>query len=231
MSRSIEQVFADMEADHAAKAASLGLTPSEYSSQLAAEAQAKRDAVAASDRARERRNAGERFQGRIQDGLLDSIVREDAALISTKAWEAVCKWKDSDKPILVLCGGTGSGKTVAVARYAIDKRYFQSLRAIRIGAHYEQWTSDRESKIEALDLRASLLIIDDLGQEAQEDRRSFAALEEIVDSRQSMKTRTIFTTNLTPEQIKARYPERMLSRLAQCAMVVSIPANDMRRSK
>lgn len=223
--------LAELKAQRDAKAAALGLTPDQYSAKLEADAHEENRQREARDRYDRRLSGAAHFRGRMPDDLLEAIVRDRTTVLDTKAWEAVCKWKTSDRPILVLCGGTGSGKTVAVARHAIDEGAFQSLRAIRVGAHYEQWTSDRDSKVEPLNLRTRLLIIDDLGQEAQEDRRSFAALEEIVDSRQSMKTRTIFTTNLTPEQIKARYPERMLSRLAQCAMVVSIPANDMRRSK
>jgi DNA replication protein DnaC len=81
----------------------------------------------------------------------------------------------------------------------------------------------------ALDLGADLLVVDDLGQEPIEDRRAMPAIEEVLDSRQSERTRTLITTNLDADAIRDRYSERIRSRLAQNAKLFAVPGDDRRR--
>lgn len=183
--------------------------------------------------ARKRRESLIRSVGdRVTDDVRTSIV-EGRPLGDTDAWRAVQAWLTSSQPAIILAGPTGSGKTVAAIRALADWRgSTQFVRALRIGAHFERWSSDREDKIMPLDVGVGLLVVDDLGQEPLDDRRSLPALEEIVDARQSARTRTIFTTNLTAEQYGARYSDRMRSRLFQAAgTLTTIHTHDLRRAR
>lgn len=186
--------------------------------------------VEADAKERERRSRACRaVVGRVPDSVLAGIVAK-APSTSTKALEAARAWFGSDRPTLVLCGGVGAGKTVAAIRVMVDAGVTaQFVRAVQIGAHWERWTSDRESHVPPLDVGCGFLVVDDLGHEPLEDRRSMAALEEIVDARQSMRRRTVFTTNLSNAQILERYSERIRSRWAQSARVIRIDADDARR--
>jgi len=170
--------------------------------------------------------------GQVGPRVSDEIARRIVAgegLLDTSAHLAVCKWLETDRPTLVLMGGTGAGKTVAAVRAMHTRQRTQFIRALRIGAHFERWASDRESNVVALDLGADLLVVDDLGQEPIEDRRAMPAIEEVLDSRQSERTRTIITTNLSPDAIRARYSDRICSRLAQNGRFVPVDDDDRRR--
>lgn len=168
------------------------------------------------------------LRGRLTEQAEAAIV--DQTLADTQALAAVREWLAGRKPVLILSGGTGCGKTVAAA-WALATREgpFQAIRAVRLGSAWERWSSDREDGVEALRLWVDTMLVDDLGQEPIEDRRVVPAVEELFDSRQSPRTRTIVTTNLSPAQMRERYSERVLSRWAQGAMVVHVKGTDLRR--
>jgi DNA replication protein DnaC len=170
----------------------------------------------------------EQVGSRVSDDVARRLVAGEG-LDDTPAHVAVRDWLASDRPTLVLSGGTGVGKTVAAVRAMMTRTRVQFIRALRIGAHFERWASDRESNVVALDLGADLLVVDDLGQEPIEDRRAMPAIEEVLDSRQSERTRTLITTNLDADAIRDRYSERIRSRLAQNAKLFAVPGDDRRR--
>lgn len=169
------------------------------------------------------KSIGPRFTDDVARGLVDG-----AGLADTVAHLTVREWLASSKPTLVLSGGTGTGKTVAAMRAILEADSFQFLRAIRIGAHYERWSSDREDDVEPIRFGVALLVVDDLGQEPIDDRRVMPAIEEVLDQRQSERTRTLITTNLSADQLRSRYSERIVSRLRQNATVKILGASDMR---
>jgi DNA replication protein DnaC len=166
---------------------------------------------------------------RISDDVAHRL-RMGEGLEDTEAHRAVCEWMAGEKPTLVLTGGTGVGKTVAAVRAMLTASRAQFVRALRIGAHFEPWSADREAGIAPLNLGVDLLVIDDLGQEPIEDRRAMPAIEEALDARQSKKTRTLITTNLDTTGIRSRYSERIRSRLAQNAALVGLGGTDKRRA-
>ncbi len=194
-------------------------------------AEARRaEAEVLADAARHRRAVVSSLLGRLRpdvaEALLVGKLRETDAVRTVRAWLA------TDKPTLVLSGGTGAGKTVAAA-LALCERIgsFQVLRAPRLGAAFERWQSDREDGAEALRVNVATLLVDDLGLEPLDDRRVPLALEEIFDARQTASRRTVVTTNLSRDAMRARYSDRVLSRLAQNAAVVPVDGDDMRRQR
>lgn len=169
------------------------------------------------------------MSGRLRPETEAAIIAGEG-LADTPALSAVREWLAGDRPVLILSGGTGAGKTVAAAwALAAREGAFQALRAVRLGSAFERWSSDREDGVEALRLKVSTMLVDDLGQEPIEDRRVIPAIEELFDARQTPRLRTLITTNLSRDQIRQRYSERVISRLAQNAKVVQVSGTDLRR--
>jgi DNA replication protein DnaC len=82
-----------------------------------------------------------------------------------------------------------------------------------------------------LRLGVPLLVVDDLGLEPLDDRRAAVAVEELFHARQSEDVRTIVTTNLTPDEARRRYSERVFSRLAQSGRWWNLSGDDIRRRR
>lgn len=169
------------------------------------------------------------FGGRLRPSIAEALV-EGHGLGDTSAVQAARAWLRGSRPVLVLSGGTGTGKTVAAAWSLCERpSAFQVLRAVRVGAAFERWQNDREEGVDALRLYVPTLLLDDLGQESLDDRRVEPAIEEIFDARQSPRLRTIVTTNLSTEAMRSRYSDRVISRLAQNATVIRVDGADLRR--
>ena len=83
-----------------------------------------------------------------------------------------------------------------------------------------------EQTIEDLMDSTDLLIIDDLGTEI-ETAANISLLEETVDRRFRRKQSTVISTNLTPEDIRHRYIERIGSRLL-CYQTLPFGGGDLR---
>ena len=118
---------------------------------------------------------------------------------------------------MLLYGPTGTGKTflcncIAGALmkegwavvYMTAAEYFRLMADIAFGRS--------EQTIEGLMDSTDLLIIDDLGTEI-ETAANVSLLEETIDRRFRRKQSTVISTNLTPEDIRHRYIERIGSRL------------------
>lgn len=129
----------------------------------------------------------------------------------------VHEWLGTDltnayKPVLVLAGRTGVGKTVAAAAALADLggeflKATQLLVAMRDHSdHYEMQRRLRTSR---------LVVVDDIGTERDPDALG-SALYELIDSRlDDFDRRTLLTTNLTPEQLFQRLDERTADRLRE----------------
>jgi DNA replication protein DnaC len=142
------------------------------------------------------------------------------ALCAVRAWLA----RPVAPPVLVLSGGTGTGKSVAAAwalaenRTGIWRTAAQLCRtfAASFGDQYE----DQE-----LCFTAGLLVADDVGAELEREReRMGATLVELLEHRKrsARYMRTIISTNLNRAAFERRYAsERLLSRMAREAGVVA----------
>jgi DNA replication protein DnaC len=189
----------------------------------------------------ERLEAAREADQRALDARMDAErrrFRRDRAQIPPRLWEkldagldseaaqAVARFVASDATFLVLAGKVGCGKTAAACS-ALDKRggkFMKAAGVTRARFNDEQWNEV---------LRATVLVIDDLGTESL-DQGGWAAgaLAELFDHRYDWQAKTILTTNLDPDAFKARYCEadggRFLSRLREAGVFEAIAQDSLR---
>jgi len=131
--------------------------------------------------------------------LVAGTVRQTVAL------EAADRWADGDRLLLVLSGDKGRGKTLAAARMV--HRFGGLLLEASLLCDEGWWlTQGRRSSITRAtrdDLAlAPLLVIDDLGQEAESRRAHTAeAVSTLIQHRTRKGLRTVITTNLLAEPV------------------------------
>lgn len=144
-----------------------------------------------------------------------------ADVITTDATRAIFR----DVDILVLAGGPGRGKSVAACAWLC---LGQSIRWVTAGSLSRGIAYD-EDAFNAL-ARAGRLVIDDLGTEYQDQKdRYLATLSELLDARYGNQRPTCLTTNLGPDEFKARYGERLASRINEDGAFIVCGGEDLRR--
>lgn len=118
---------------------------------------------------------------------------------------------------LLFTGQSGLGKTylmhavahrVTARGYAVE--YLSAFRLLEImrRAYFE----NNASLLDAL-IAVPLLLIDDLGTEPLMENITVTQLFNLLNERQNRRAHTIISTNLTIPELKARYTERIASRL------------------
>ena len=173
--------------------------------------------------------AGVPVVGAIEAALADG----GATLRRTKPLDVMRRWLASNDvpPILVLSGGTGSGKSVAAAYAVAQLRgglWYSAPQIARIFAASFGDQYDEQRKVHD----AALLVVDDVGTET----KIGTALIEILESRKRSARimRTIISTNLNAQEFARRYPDpRIASRMLPTAGAVAwldCPGVDMRRT-
>ena len=222
------------------EAARRGVTVDELDAVLAAEAERterKRREQQAEARARAARARREdiidryapRVPARVRQMFIDDKLEDYPALIATRAWLG------QDESFLLLCGGTGAGKTIA-ALWALTRLRGMLVLSPSLGAVIEPWSSDLERGVKHMEpSEYPLVVLDDLGIERISDERWCVGFDELIDARVGLRDavplRTIITTNLTAKDIKARYSERARSRIRASSTLISLPTKDMRTEK
>lgn len=203
----------------AAKARLAAVEPAE-AERLEAETQARIEAATAEEQARTKRRR--RDAAEIPPRVAACL---DAAKV-TDALAAVQRFLGTDRTFLVLAGAVGCGKTIAACS-ALDAKGGKFVKAAAITrARFD------DERWEAL-LRASVLVVDDLGTESM-DAKGWAAgaLAELFDYRYDWQSKTILTTNLDADAFKARYCEqdggRFLSRLREAGVFEAIAQGSLR---
>ena len=144
------------------------------------------------------------------------------------------------KTNILLTGNTGSGKTYLLTACAnlcaeLDKSVLfvtaYSLNATFLNAHL----SDVESKQAILDnlIDVDVLTIDDLGTENVYKNVTAEYFFSVLNERIAQKKQTFISTNLTLQDIRERYDERIFSRLVDqhTTFVAQLIGNDKRLSK
>lgn len=170
---------------------------------------------------------------RIAKVPLRDQVREDVAagkIARTPGIARLQAW-DGDperRPWIALSGSAGCGKTVAAASLvaASGGDWIRSDDLVRCFASMFGPPLERQEEIKT----AKLLVIDDVGSEL-DGARMLPILLELLDTRMSARwTRTIVTTNLTVEEIRARYQNgRLMSRLSELVHWAALTGDDLRR--
>lgn len=95
-------------------------------------------------------------------------------------------------------------------------------------AKLARWSKYDDAEMNRL-LRASALAIDDLGVEFSDVKGSFLSLlNEVVDARYGNKLPTVGATNLTGEDFKARYEERLVDRIREAGSFINVSRDSMR---
>lgn len=143
---------------------------------------------------------------------------------------------------LIVLGNTGVGKTFltnCIARELINAGYgvvylsanellsiledykFRRNTAADTDSVYERYTTALES---------DLLIIDDLGTE-QVNNFSVTQLFNLLNTRQLRRRSTIISTNLSMQNIKQTYSERIFSRIASSYDLIRLFGEDIRLKK
>lgn len=139
---------------------------------------------------------------------------------------------------LFMRGKTGLGKThlsLAIAMAAVEKGYgviygsVQTLLGKLEKERFDKNSTDR-GEAEELLLGCDLLVLDDLGTEFSTSF-TIAWLYNIINTRLMRKLPTIISTNLTPEELEARYAERITSRLTNCYDSLKFFGRDIRQIK
>ncbi len=136
---------------------------------------------------------------------------------------------------IVLSGQTGLGKTFlldCIAARVIGRGYtvlrmtaFRLLEAMRL----RHMGRDEDDLLGVL-LTAELLLIDDLGTEPLLENISLEYLFTVLNERQQSGLSTLVATNLSPAELRARYSERITSRLLnqeRCALFL-VKGQDVR---
>lgn len=141
---------------------------------------------------------------------------------------------------LLLYGNTGVGKTFltnCIAKELLDRShtvvYLTSLKLFDI---LETYKFDRYLSHEEKDasisyiLDSDLLIIDDLGTELNNSFTS-SQLYHCIDVRLSYRKSTIISTNLSFDDLRERYSERIFSRLTSNYILLKLTGDDIRLQK
>ena len=140
---------------------------------------------------------------------------------------------------LLLSGGTGLGKTFlsgCIAREVSQRGHSVVYdTAISLFSAFEAKKFARDAGLErqARDdtrryLHCDLLILDDLGSELTTPLAQ-STLYEVVNSRLQGAKHTIISTNLSMEQLSARYTPQVVSRLAGAYQELTFYGDDIRR--
>lgn len=176
---------------------------------------------------------GKRYQG----VTLGALKFEGAEYAPVVAFADNIKHRLDNGLGLILKGPVGTGKTcaaIAIMRVAIDNKY--SAYCISMMSLLDKLLTLRD-KDEAYEFErrlrtTKLLVLDDLGGEYR-SKNDFTGskLMSIIGERYERQLSTIITTNLTIEQLKAEYDERMIDRLRSTNQLVTLGGESLRRAE
>lgn len=140
---------------------------------------------------------------------------------------------------LLFLGGTGLGKThlsTAVARAVIERGYdvfynsavgmISDFECRRFGNGLVQGEGDDTARY----VECDLLIIDDLGTEVV-NQFTLSCLYHVINTRLNLQRPTVISTNLTSQELRRTYSDRITSRLMGEYLLVPFYGTDVRKQK
>ncbi len=139
---------------------------------------------------------------------------------------------------LLLCGGTGLGKThlsTSIARLVIERGFdVYYTCAINMFADFSEARFGQGAERAAADpvryTNCDLLIIDDLGTETT-NQFTISCLYSVINNRMNLKRPTIINTNLSGKELQSRYTDRITSRIFGEYKPLLFAGTDVRRQK
>lgn len=138
---------------------------------------------------------------------------------------------------LLLIGGTGLGKThlsTAAAGVVIERGFDVKYEtAQNMFSDFENWQFHRRDGDEdptARYFECDLLIVDDLGTEMT-NQFTISCLYNLINTRTSRGLGMIFNTNLSQRELRARYDDRITSRLFGEFAALPFEGRDVRAEK
>lgn len=146
---------------------------------------------------------------------------------------------DKDYQNLLFCGTVGTGKSFlscCIARELLDRGYcviyFSAVKLFEALSDVMFNHGDPEESRSVLSdiYECDLLIIDDLGTELMSSAVA-TQLFSLLNERHLSQRSTVISTNLTLEDLKDRYEDRIFSRIAQRYSIYRISGPDIRRIK
>lgn len=138
-------------------------------------------------------------------------------VLASHAWDA--------RPIVVLAGKVGCGKTVAATAHFLGLGGAVFIRATEFAAASRY---DAEARKRLASARGVLL--DDLGQEFNDAKGSFLTdLQELVDVCYGDYKPLIITTNLEAKEFAARVGNRIVDRIRECGAFLVVEGETLRR--
>ena len=160
---------------------------------------------------------------------------------TARNYEAMRRFAESftgkDDGSLLLVGNTGLGKThlsSAAAGVIIERGFdVKFAKAQNMLSEFDSWQFHRERGSDDPTERyfsCDLLIIDDLGTEIS-NSFTVSCLYNIIDTRISRKKSMIVSTNLSPQELRRRYADRITSRLFGEFTVLLFEGRDVRAEK
>lgn len=127
----------------------------------------------------------------------------------TRALQFVQAWTLASRPMLVLLGDVGVGKTFGAA-WVLTRKRGRYARAQELVEMLHGNAQQRE--LFWAHARTEVLVIDELGLE-RDEAEARITLHEIVDARQRLPRRTLLLGNLDAGQVVQRYDARTLDRM------------------
>lgn len=191
--------------------------------------EARRRAEADKDR---RAEALARSRVALPESDLRRIVHSD--IERTEAVDIVDRWisaTDLDRPILLLTGAIGVGKTMASGHAIAASGGGAYVHAAELRQRIHPTRADFEAGVVPLNLRSSLVVLDDLGTESEPQRSLWSESFALFVERRMSLGRTLVTSNLAKSAFAQRYEPRIVDRLNAHAYTFELTATASLRRK